>query len=209
MVIQKAAKRLFDVVGASLALVALSPVIATVAAIVRTRIGSPVFFRQMRPGRNGDPFRIIKFRTMTDERAPDGVLLSDEERLVEVGRRLRRWSLDELPELLNVVAGDMSLVGPRPLLMEYLPRYTDEQARRHEVRPGLTGLAQVSGRNDLSWERRFELDVWYIDNWSIWLDVSILLQTVRQVLTGGGVSRQGHATMTPFEGSSEEERNGG
>ena len=208
MVIPKAAKRLFDVVGASLALVALSPIIAVVAAIVRTRIGSPVFFRQIRPGRNGDPFRIIKFRTMTDERTPDGVSLSDEERLVEAGRRLRRWSLDELPELLNVVAGDMSLVGPRPLLMEYLPRYTAEQARRHEVRPGVTGLAQVSGRNDLPWEDRFDLDVWYVDNWSIWLDVKILVTTVGRVFTGRGVSEQGSATMTPFEGSSEE-RNGG
>ncbi|MCH8129237.1 MAG: sugar transferase [Acidobacteria bacterium] len=208
MVIQKAAKRLFDVVGASLALVALSPIIAVVAAIVRTRIGSPVFFRQIRPGRNGDPFRIIKFRTMTDERTPDGVSLSDEERLVEAGRRLRRWSLDELPELLNVVAGDMSLVGPRPLLMEYLPRYTAEQARRHEVRPGVTGLAQVSGRNDLPWEDRFDLDVWYVDNWSIWLDLKILVTTVGRVFTGRGVSEQGSATMTPFEGSSEE-RNGG
>ena len=208
MVIQKAAKRLFDVVGASLALVALSPIIAVVAAIVRTRIGSPVFFRQIRPGRNGEPFRIIKFRTMTDERTPDGVSLSDEERLVEAGRRLRRWSLDELPELLNVVAGDMSLVGPRPLLMEYLPRYTAEQARRHEVRPGVTGLAQVSGRNDLPWEDRFDLDVWYVDNWSIWLDLKILVTTVGRVFTGRGVSEQGSATMTPFEGSSEE-RNGG
>jgi len=208
MVIQKAAKRLFDVVGASLALVALSPIIAVVAAIVRTRIGSPVFFRQIRPGRNGDPFRIIKFRTMTDERTPDGVSLSDEERLVEAGRRLRRWSLDELPELLNVVAGDMSLVGPRPLLMEYLPRYTAEQARRHEVRPGVTGLAQVSGRNDLPWEDRFDLDVWYVDNWSIWLDLKILVTTVGRVFTGRGVSEQGSATMTPFEGSSED-RNGG
>lgn len=208
MVIQKAAKRLFDVVGASLALVALSPIIAVVAAIVRTRIGSPVFFRQIRPGRNGDPFRIIKFRTMTDERTPDGVSLSDEERLVEAGRQLRRWSLDELPELLNVVAGDMSLVGPRPLLMEYLPRYTAEQARRHEVRPGVTGLAQVSGRNDLPWEDRFDLDVWYVDNWSIWLDLKILVTTVGRVFTGRGVSEQGSATMTPFEGSSED-RNGG
>ncbi len=208
MVIQKAAKRLFDVVGASLALVALSPIIAVVAAIVRTRVGSPVFFRQIRPGRNGDPFRIIKFRTMTDEKAPDGALLPDEERLVEAGRRLRRWSLDELPELLNVVAGDMSLVGPRPLLMEYLPRYTAEQARRHEVRPGVTGLAQVSGRNDLPWEDRFDLDVWYVDNWSIWLDLKILVTTVGRVFTGRGVSEQGSATMTPFEGSSEE-RNGG
>ena len=148
MVIQKAAKRLFDVVGASLALVALSPIIAVVAAIVRTRIGSPVFFRQIRPGRNGDPFRIIKFRTMTDERTPDGVSLSDEERLVEAGRRLRRWSLDELPELLHVVAGDMSLVGPRPLLLAYLPRYPAEQARRHDVLSGGAGFARASGRKD-------------------------------------------------------------
>ena len=206
--IQTAAKRLFDVVGASLALVALSPIIAVVAAIVRTRVGSPVFFRQIRPGRNGDPFRIIKFRPMNDEKAPDGVLLSDEERLVEAGRRLRRWSLDELPELWNVIAGDMSLVGPRPLLMEYLPRYTAEQARRHEVRPGVTGLAQVSGRNDLPWEDRFDLDVWYVDNWSLWLDLKILVATVGRVFTGRGVSEQQSATMTPFEGSSEE-RNGG
>lgn len=208
MVIQKAAKRLFDVVGASLALVALSPIIALVAAIVRTRIGSPVFFRQIRPGRDGEPFRIIKFRTMTDEKAPDGALLPDEERLVEAGRRLRRWSLDELPELWNVVTGDMSLVGPRPLLMDYLPRYTAEQARRHEVRPGVTGLAQVSGRNDLPWEDRFELDVWYVDNWSIWLDLKIVVMTVGRVFTGRGVSEPESATMTPFEGSSEE-RNGG
>ena len=208
MVIQKAAKRLVDVVGASLALVALSPIIALVATIVRTRIGSPVFFRQIRPGWNGEPFRIIKFRTMTDEKAPDGALLPDEERLVEAGRRLRRWSLDELPELWNVVTGDMSLVGPRPLLMDYLPRYTAEQARRHEVRPGVTGLAQVSGRNDLPWEDRFELDVWYVDNWSIWLDLKIVVMTVGRVFTGRGVSEAEGATMTPFEGSSEE-RDGG
>ena len=207
--IQKAAKRLLDMVGGSLVLVVLSPLIAAVAAIVRFRIGSPILFRQTRPGLNAEPFRMVKFRTMTDDRGPDGAMLGDEERLGEAGRWLRRWSLDELPELWNVVAGDMSLVGPRPLLMEYLPRYTDEQARRHEVRPGLTGLAQVSGRNELPWERRFELDVWYIDNWSLWLDTRILLSTVRRVLTGGGVSQQGRATMTPFEGSSEQERNGG
>jgi lipopolysaccharide/colanic/teichoic acid biosynthesis glycosyltransferase len=145
---------------------------------------------------------------MTDEKAPDGALLSDEERLVEAGRRLRRWSLDELPELWNVVTGDMSLVGPRPLLMDYLPRYTAEQARRHEVRPGVTGLAQVSGRNDLPWEDRFELDVWYVDNWSIWLDLKIVVMTVGRVFTGRGVSEPEGATMTPFEGSSEE-RDGG
>ena len=209
MVIQTAGKRLFDVIGASLALVLLSPLIAAIAVIVRTRTGSPVFFRQIRPGRNGEPFEIIKFRTMTDERAADGELLPDEERMVDAGRRLRRWSLDELPELVNVVAGDMSLVGPRPLLMEYMSRYTAEQARRHEVRPGVTGLAQVSGRNDLPWERRFELDVWYVDNWSLWLDLKILWRTVGQVVTGRGISEQGSATMTPFDGSSELERNGG
>ncbi len=206
--IQRAAKRLLDVVGGSLALVVLSPLIATVAAIVRARIGSPILFRQTRPGLNGEPFQIVKFRTMTDETTQDGVLLSDEERLMEAGRGLRRWSFDELPELWNVVAGDMSLVGPRPLLMKYLPRYTAEQARRHEVRPGVTGLAQVSGRNDLSWERRFELDVWYVDNWSLWLDLKILGRTVGQVFTGRGISERGSATMTPFEGS-EHERNGG
>jgi sugar transferase EpsL len=138
---------------------------------------------------------------MTDDTTPDGELLPDEERLVETGRWLRRWSLDELPELWNVLVGEMSLVGPRPLLMEYLPRYTDDQARRHDVRPGLTGLAQIAGRNDVSWERRFELDLWYIDNWSIWLDVRILATTIRQVRTGRGVSQEGHATMRPFEGS--------
>lgn len=207
--IQKAVKRLLDVVGGLLALVVLSPLIVAVAAIVRARIGSPILFRQARPGRDGEPFRMVKFRTMTDDRTPDGSVLSDEERLTEAGRRLRRWSLDELPELWNVVAGDMSLVGPRPLLMEYLPLYSGEQARRHEVPPGLTGLAQVSGRNDLPWERRFELDVWYVDNWSIWLDMRILMMTVGRVLTGRGVSRQGQATMTRFEGSPGHERNGG
>ncbi len=207
--IQRAAKRLLDVVGSSLALVVLSPIIAAVAALVSTKIGSPILFRQVRPGRNGEPFQIVKFRTMTNDRAPNGSLLTDEERLVETGRLLRRWSLDELPELFNVISGDMSLVGPRPLLMDYLPRYTAEQARRHEVRPGVTGLAQVSGRNDLSWEDRFELDVWYVDNWSIWLDVKILVTTVGRVFTGRGVSEKGSATMTPFEGSSEHERNDG
>ncbi len=207
--IQRAAKRLLDVVGSSLALVVLSPIMAAVAALVRTRIGSPILFRQNRPGRNGEPFQIVKFRTMTNDTAPDGSLLTDEERLVEAGRLLRRWSLDELPELFNVVSGDMSLVGPRPLLLEYLPRYTEEQARRHEMRPGLTGLAQVSGRNELPWDQRFELDVWYVDNWSMWLDLKILVATLGRVLTGRGVSRQGHATMSPFEGSSEQERDGG
>jgi len=205
VLIQRAAKRMLDVVGGSLALIALSPLIAAIAAIVRSRIGSPILFRQTRPGLNGEPFQIVKFRTMTDLRTPEGAMLSDEDRLVETGQRLRRWSLDELPELWNVVMGDMSLVGPRPLLMEYLPLYTDEQARRHDVRPGLTGLAQVSGRNDLPWERRFELDIWYIDNWSMWLDLKILSLTLGRVLTGRGVSQQGEATMTPFERSTEQE----
>ena len=205
LVIQKAAKRLLDVVGASLALVMLSPLIAAIAVVVRSQIGSPIFFRQTRPGLHGEPFQIVKFRTMTADTAPDGALLSDDERLGDAGRRLRRWSLDELPELWNVVAGDMSLVGPRPLLMEYLPLYTDEQARRHEVPPGVTGLAQVSGRNEVPWERRFEIDVWYVDNWSIWLDLKILMLTIRSVYSGRGVAEPGQATMTPFEGLSERE----
>lgn len=195
-------KRLIDVVGASLALVVLSPLIAAVAATVKFRIGSPVLFRQMRPGLDGEPFEIIKFRTMTDDMSADGQPLPDDQRLVDAGRRLRRWSLDELPELWNVVVGQMSLVGPRPLLMEYLPLYTAEQGRRHEMRPGLTGMAQVSGRNEVPWERRFELDVWYVDNCSFALDLRILVLTVRRVLNGRGVSEPGRATMTPFEGSS-------
>lgn len=201
MLSRNTSKRVVDVFGSALALVVVSPLLATLAALVRTRIGSPVLFRQFRPGIKGEPFRLVKFRTMTDDTTPDGELLPDEERLVETGRWLRRWSLDELPELWNVLVGEMSLVGPRPLLMEYLPRYTDDQARRHDVRPGLTGLAQIAGRNDVSWERRFELDLWYIDNWSIWLDVRILATTIRQVRTGRGVSQEGHATMRPFEGS--------
>ncbi len=206
MATQSVSKRAVDILGGSLALITLSPLIGAVAVVVRSRIGSPILFRQTRPGRNAEPFRLVKFRTMTNETTPDGILLPDEERLTETGQRLRRWSLDELPELWNVVSGNMSLVGPRPLLMEYLPRYTAEQARRHEVRPGLTGLAQISGRNDLPWERRFELDLRYIDNWSIWLDLRILMVTIRQVLTGHGVSHQGHATMPPFEGSSVQRR---
>jgi sugar transferase EpsL len=202
-VIERVIKRLLDVVGASIALVLFSPVIAAIAAMVRSRIGSPVLFRQTRPGKDGRPFQLVKFRTMTDDTTADGELLSDEDRLVETGMWLRRWSLDELPELWNVLVGDMSLVGPRPLLMEYLPLFNTEQARRHEVRPGLTGLAQVSGRNELSWERRFELDVWYVDHWSLWLDLKILAMTVERVFSGRGVTEQGQATMSPFEGTSD------
>lgn len=198
--VRLATKRLIDLLGASAALVVLWPLVAAVAAIVRFKIGSPVLFRQTRPGLRGQPFELVKFRTMTAKTGPDGVVLPDEERLVEAGRRLRRWSLDELPELWNVLIGDMSLVGPRPLLMEYLPLYTDAQARRHEMKPGITGLAQISGRNEVPWDRRFELDVWYVDNWSLWLDFVILAKTVGRVFSGRGVTEEGQATMSRFEG---------
>jgi sugar transferase EpsL len=196
-----ALKRAIDVVGASAALVLLSPLLAVVAVLVRLRMGSPVLFRQQRPGRNGRPFVMTKFRTMTDRRGPTGELLPDAERLTGLGRWLRRTSVDELPELLNVVHGDMSLVGPRPLLMEYLPLYSEEQARRHEVRPGITGWAQVNGRNAVTWEDKFALDVWYVDHRSTRLDLEILAKTVSQVFSGHGVSAPGHATMEPFRGS--------
>jgi sugar transferase EpsL len=196
-----ALKRVIDVLGASAALVVLSPLLAVVAVLVRVRMGPPVLFRQLRPGREGRPFELTKFRTMTDRRGPDGALLPDAQRLTALGRFLRRTSIDELPELVNVVRGDMSLVGPRPLLMEYLPRYSPEQARRHEVRPGITGWTQVNGRNALTWEEKFALDVWYVDHRSTRLDLEILGRTVSQVLGGEGVSAPGHATMEPFRGS--------
>jgi lipopolysaccharide/colanic/teichoic acid biosynthesis glycosyltransferase len=168
---------------------------------VRRKLGSPVFFRQTRPGLHGRPFEMVKFRTMTDARGDDGNLLSDAERLTAFGRFLRASSLDELPELWNVLKGDMSLVGPRPLLMEYLPLYSPEQARRHEVRPGITGWAQVNGRNALSWDDKFKLDVWYVDHRSLWLDVKILWLTVKKVLVREGISAAGEATMSKFTGS--------
>jgi lipopolysaccharide/colanic/teichoic acid biosynthesis glycosyltransferase len=195
-------KRVIDVVGASVALAVLSPLLAVVALLVRIRMGPPVLFRQVRPGRDARPFEMTKFRTMTERRGPNGELLPDAERLTGLGRWLRRTSIDELPELLNVVRGDMSLVGPRPLLMEYLPLYTPEQARRHEVRPGITGWAQVNGRNAVTWEDKFALDVWYVEHRSTKLDVEILAKTVAQVFSGHGVSAPGHATMEPFRGSS-------
>ena len=164
-------------------------------------MGSPVLFKQVRPGLRGRPFMMYKFRTMTDERDIQGRLLPDEQRLTKLGRFLRSTSLDELPELFNVLKGDMSLVGPRPLLMEYLPLYTPEQARRHEVRPGITGWAQVNGRNAISWEEKFRYDVWYVDNWSFWLDIKILWMTIVSVLKREGISAQGHVTMPPFTGS--------
>lgn len=194
-------KRLFDFCVAAFALVVLAVPLFCLAILVRTRLGSPVLFAQTRPGKDGKPFRMVKFRTMTDERGPDGTLLPDAERLTRFGRLLRATSLDELPELWNVLNGDMSLVGPRPLLMEYLPLYSPEQARRHEVRPGVTGWAQVNGRNALSWEEKFALDVWYVDHQSFWLDIRILWLTVRKVLVREGISASGEATMSRFTGS--------
>jgi lipopolysaccharide/colanic/teichoic acid biosynthesis glycosyltransferase len=198
-------KRAIDVTVAAAALVLLSPVLAGLWILVRLRMGSPVLFRQPRPGRLGHPFEMLKFRTMTDARDANGALLPDGDRLTALGRWLRRTSLDELPELLNVVAGDMSIVGPRPLLMQYLPLYSAEQARRHEVRPGITGWAQVNGRNTVSWSEKFELDVWYVDHRSTRLDVEIMWRTLSQVVGGHGISADGHATMEPFMGNQPEE----
>ncbi len=194
-------KRAGDFVGAGIALVLLSPVMLLVAMLVRLRLGPPVLFRQLRPGRHGRPFRIRKFRTMAEAAGPGGETLPDERRLGRLGRRLRALSLDELPELLNVLRGEMSLVGPRPLLMEYLPLYTAEQARRHEVRPGITGWAQVHGRNELDWERKLALDVWYVDHRSPWLDLRILALTVVRVLGRQGIGHRGLATMPRFTGT--------
>jgi lipopolysaccharide/colanic/teichoic acid biosynthesis glycosyltransferase len=193
-------KRIFDLIGASLGLLLLALPLLALAWQVRRKLGRPVLFTQVRPGLHGMPFRMVKFRTMTDERGPDGALLPDAQRLTPFGRFLRASSLDELPELWNVLRGEMSLVGPRPLLMEYLPLYSPEQARRHEVRPGITGWAQVNGRNAISWADKFALDVWYVDHRSLWLDVRILWLTVRKVLVRDGISAAGEATMPRFEG---------
>jgi len=194
-------KFLFDVLSALLALLLLALPLLVLAWLIRRKLGSPVLFCQVRPGLHGKSFTMVKFRTMTDERGPDGALLPDAQRLTPFGRFLRASSLDELPELWNVLRGDMSLVGPRPLLMEYLPLYNSEQARRHEVRPGITGWAQVNGRNAISWVDKFALDVWYVDHRSLWLDVQILWRTVRKVLVRDGISAAGEATMTKFTGS--------
>jgi len=195
------AKRAFDIVLAAIALLLLSPVILALCVAIRLKLGSPILFRQVRPGLNGKPFQMIKFRSMRDATGPDGQPLPDDQRLTPFGKRLRSTSLDELPELWNVLRGDMSLVGPRPLLMEYLPLYDQRQLRRHEVRPGVTGWAQVNGRNALSWPQKFELDVWYVDNRSLWLDVKILWMTVRKVLVREGISADGQATMERFRGN--------
>lgn len=194
-------KRAFDIVTAGCVLLVLAPVIVFVAWQISRKMGSPVLFRQVRPGLNGKPFEMIKFRTMKDAIDASGNPLPDAERLTPFGQFLRSSSLDELPELWNVLKGDMSLVGPRPLLMEYLPLYSPEQARRHEVRPGVTGWAQVNGRNTLSWEDKFKLDVWYVDNRSLWLDIKVLFLTVKKVLVRDGISAEGEATMSKFTGS--------
>lgn len=193
-------KRLFDIIVATFALIALALPLLGLTVLVRRKLGNPVLFRQVRPGLHGRPFEMVKFRTMTDQRGPDGELLPDSVRLTSFGRFLRASSLDELPELWNVLKGEMSLVGPRPLLMEYLPLYSGEQARRHEARPGITGWAQVNGRNALSWDEKFALDVWYVDHRSLWGDIKILWLTVKKVLVREGISAAGEATMPKFTG---------
>lgn len=194
-------KSAFDRAAAFVGLVVCSPIIAGVAISVRATMGSPVFFRQQRPGLDARPFQLVKFRTMLDARDAQGKPLPDSERLTALGRVLRSWSLDELPQLWNVVVGDMSLVGPRPLLMQYVQRYSPEQARRMHVRPGITGWAQVKGRNALGWQERFRLDVWYVDHWSLWLDAKILALTLVSVVRREGISFRGEATMPEFRGN--------
>lgn len=194
-------KRVFDLALTVPALLLLAPLILVVALLVRVKLGRPVLFRQVRPGLGGQPFTMAKFRTMLDAAGPDGQPLPDAERLTAFGRFLRSTSLDELPGLWNVVRGDMSLVGPRPLLMSYLPLYSAEQARRHAVRPGITGWAQVNGRNALSWPEKFALDIWYVDNQSLWLDIRILALTVLKVFRRDGISAEGEATMPAFTGN--------
>lgn len=195
----KVMKRGIDLVASGGALVVLSPVLAVVALLVWRKLGSPILFTQTRPGLDGQPFKIFKFRTMIDAKAKDGTLLPDSERLTSFGKALRSTSLDELPELWNVLRGDMSLVGPRPLLMEYLPRYSEHQSRRHEVRPGLSGWAQINGRNAISWDEKFELDVWYVDNASIGLDLRIIARTLSHAVRRTGISSAGEATMPDFQ----------
>ena len=194
-------KRLTDLFLAILALILSSPILIIIALLVRFKIGSPVLFRQRRPGFHGRPFMLFKFHTMTDARDGQGNLLPDKDRLTQIGKFLRSTSLDELPEFFNVLKGDMSLVGPRPLLMQYLDRYTPEQARRHEVKPGITGWAQVNGRNALTWEQKFEHDVWYVDHQSLWLDVKILAFTIWKIIKREGITQPGEATAEEFKGT--------
>ena len=194
-------KRLFDLLLCVPALIMFSFVMGFIALLVRFQLGSPVLFKQIRPGLRGQSFSMYKFRTMTDARGASGELLPDADRLTRFGRFLRGASLDELPELFNVLKGNMSLVGPRPLLMQYLERYTPEQSRRHEVKPGITGWAQVNGRNALTWEEKFKLDVWYVDNWSLWLDIKIIFMTIWKIFKREGINQQGQATMEEFRGN--------
>ena len=194
-------KRIFDIFFSALALLFLGIPMIILVLLIQIKLGSPVLYRQVRPGLRGQPFTIVKFRSMTDNRGDDGCLLPDAQRLSPFGRWLRATSIDELPELWNVLKGDMSLVGPRPLLMQYLPLYSAEQARRHEVRPGVTGWAQVNGRNAISWEDKFQLDVWYVNNHTLWLDLKILFLTIKKVIIRDGISAAGEATMPAFEGS--------
>ncbi|UCR83487.1 sugar transferase [Pseudomonas chlororaphis] len=194
-------KRFFDVLAAGIGLILLFPLILVVAYLIRKRLGSPILFRQVRPGFGGKPFEMIKFRTMRDAVDASGKPLPDSERMTPFGTFLRSSSLDELPELWNVIKGDMSLVGPRPLLMEYMPLYDEEQLRRHEARPGITGWAQINGRNALSWEEKFKLDVWYVDNQSVWLDLKIIFLTIKKVVIKDGISAEGEVTMSRFTGT--------
>jgi len=194
-------KRLFDIITSAAGLIVISPLLMVLVVLVRLKLGSPILFCQQRPGLGGKGFVIYKFRTMTDQRDASENLLPDEQRLPAFGRFLRSTSFDELPELLNVLKGDMSIVGPRPLMMKYLGRYSPEQARRHEVKPGITGWAQINGRNAISWEDKFKLDVWYVDNWTLWLDMKIILKSIWMVITREGITQQGRATMDEFMGT--------
>ena len=196
-------KRTFDLVTTFFGLLLLLPVLMLIALMTRIKLGSPIFFKQSRPGLNGNIFNIYKFRTMTNECDKDGILLSDKIRLTKFGKFLRSTSLDELPSLLNILKNDMSLVGPRPLLVEYLPLYSTKQARRHEVKPGITGWAQVNGRNAINWNEKFDLDIWYVDNQSIWLDIKILCMTIKKVITRSGINQDKQATMEKFKGNNE------
>ncbi|MDE2420950.1 MAG: sugar transferase [Gammaproteobacteria bacterium] len=200
-------KRLFDCVAALIALAILSPVLVVVAILIRKKIGFPILFRQVRPGLDGKPFVMVKFRTMLDENDAQGNPLPDDQRLTKFGSFLRSTSIDELPELWNVIKGDMSLVGPRPLLMEYLPLYTPQQAKRHDVRPGITGWAQVNGRNAISWEEKFKLDTWYVEHRTLGLDLRIIFLTIKKVLVRDGISADGEATMSKFTGTQEGQNN--
>ncbi|MFH2103587.1 MAG: sugar transferase [Chloroflexota bacterium] len=199
------AKRLFDLMATTIGVIVISPLLLALVLLESFLIGSPILFSQVRPGYKGLPFRIYKFRTMTNHTGPDGDLLPDSKRVTTLGRFLRSTSLDELPELINVLRGEMSLVGPRPLLMEYLERYTPEQARRHDVTPGITGWAQVNGRNAITWESKFALDLWYVDHWSFWLDIRILFLTLWKVVKREGISQPGYASARIFSGSEQEQ----